>query len=623
MRLREAGYTPETGIAFSEKRLFNLYMAADNPPMKLSRITIEMVLVFLALLLGLGVRLYSLGTAALSDGEATWALQAIDIVRGDPGEIGPQPAYVILTSFTFSILSTSTFIARIWPAVAGMVLLFSVLLFRRALGGLAVLILMVGLALDTGFVTMSRLADSPMMALGFAALALGLAYYRKPTLAGVAAGLALLSGPGVIIGVLPLALALGVDRLLYKRGDGESAVYQYEGERPATLTASQMRSAIISCAITIILVSTFFFRSPQGLAAWISIIPAYLRGWVEPSGVPAMRLFAALLVYQPLALIFGIIGAVRGWLGGDRRVRFVTIWLLFSFLLILAYPSRQVGDLVWVLLPLWVLAAIELAGDLQVIVQNRLVSLGLAAVISIILALFWLNLSGLGPSPAIYQGYAFRLGVLAGLLILIGVIALLVALGWSWGSSRLGLILGGLFALGIYGISVMWSASQLVLPGRIDLWQPAPTIRNADLLMRTVQDLSNWNTGFVDQIDVTLATDSPSLRWALRDYPVVNILPDNQLQSMVGSPSIVITRQMEETPQLAETYRGQDFAWWIYPGWQGALPADFLLWLTTRQAPIRQDQVLLWARSDLFSGGASVNSLESLESEPVQLEGQE
>jgi hypothetical protein len=162
-------------------------------------------------------------------------------------------------------------------------------------------------------------------------------------------------------------------------------------------------------------------------------------------------------------------------------------------------------------------------------------------------------------------------------------------------------------ALGIYGLSALWHASQLSVPGQYELWQPVPVTRNADLLVSTVEDLSVWNTGLIDEIDLTLADESPSLLWGLRNMKRLAEIPADQIDAISGTPSLVIARMVEQTPRLAETYRGQDFGWWVSPAWQGALPPDFLRWLTTHQAPLQLDQVIVWARSDLFPGEAAAS----------------
>jgi hypothetical protein len=121
--------------------------------------------------------------------------------------------------------------------------------------------------------------------------------------------------------------------------------------------------------------------------------------------------------------------------------------------------------------------------------------------------------------------------------------------------------------------------------------------------MQTVRDLSNWKTGFPDMVNIVSTVDAPSLRWVLRDYANLRFVT----QPPVGElPEIMITRQEHEAPALTTSYQGQDFAWWIRPAWQGALPPDIINWLTFRQAPLVNEQIILWGRGDLFPGG-SVN----------------
>jgi hypothetical protein len=574
--------------------------------MKWDQITIERALIALILFLAVGVRLFSLGRMPLSDGEARWALQSLSIAHGEPAEIGPQAGEVTLTGLAFLLFGSSNFLARLFSAVAGSLLVAVPLFFKRPLGGLAVLILMAGLALDPGLVVMSRTAGGPMGAIGFGALALALAYTRRPLLAGVAAGLALLSGQAVIAALIPLGLAWGFTALIHRSQPDASAD---DETPPVWLHGKEWLAFLISALVTILVAGTLFLWVPQGLSAWMSALPAYLSGWVTSSGTPALRLVVALLVYQPLAFIFGVIGIVRGWLRRDRRVQFLSLWLGFSLLVALLYPGRQMGDLAWSLLPLWTLAAIEIAHLIGGASGNRWVPFAQALVVFILLALFWLNLLNTAGSFIDLQTSGLRLGVLAGLLLLVAILTLLVGLGWSWEAARLGFVWGVCAALGLYGLSALWHATQLSVPGQYELWQPASLTSNADLLVGTVGDLSEWNTGLRDEVDLTLADASPSLRWELRKMKRLAEIPAEQIDAISGTPSLVIARNVGETPRLAETYRGQDFGWWVSPAWQGALPPDFFRWLTTHQAPLQLEQVIVWARSDLFPGEPASSQL--------------
>jgi len=116
-------------------------------------------------------------------------------------------------------------------------------------------------------------------------------------------------------------------------------------------------------------------------------------------------------------------------------------------------------------------------------------------------------------------------------------------------------------------------------------------------MVSTLGDLAEWNSGHRQDIGVLVTVDSASLRWALRDFSNVRYVAGLAASE---SPCVVIAPRDQETPALAQAYRGQDFVWRVYPGWPGLLPSNLPAWLTSRQAPLASEQVVLWARVDLF-----------------------
>ncbi len=596
----------------------------------------ETGLYLLALLLALGVRLFNLGAAPLSDYEAGWALQAWQVsgaVRVQPQfaegavqagtvlELGPQPAYIFLTGASFALFGANNFLARFWPALVGALLVLVPYLFRHALGRNVALILAFGLALDPGLVASSRLAGGPSMALGFTLLALAAWFHaagsdRKSLLAGVLGGLALLSGPSLIVGVLPLLCTWLLFRFAQPRQErsqeqdnSEAGAAEHQAPTPAALPG--LRVALAAAALTVLLVGSGMFRYPQGLGAWASTLTTYLEGWVGmPSGVPAARLAVALLFYQPFAMIFALI-SVLAWLvslslGYSREngnPPLLTIaWALFSLVLVMVYPGRQVIDLVWVLVPLWVLAALELGNYLRNIELNP-IAFAQGGLLLLLAALFWNTLIAT-QHGLFFEGVSWslvRVLVLVGIVLLAVLTTILVALGWSWESARAGLLWGMMAAFSIYTITAMWGATQLRHNQPQELWSPPPATLQADLMLSTLQDVSAWRTGFPEFVDLACTVDVPSMRWVLRDFPKVRFMDQPAFGDL---PDVVITRQDQAAPSLAAAYRGQDFAWWAFPSWTGAAPPDFLEWLTFRQAPITTQQIILWARSDLFPEGA-------------------
>jgi len=590
-------------------------------PILMSRtrlLTNESALYILAFLLALSLRFLHLGAAPLSDAEANWALQALHVARGSlvagGVSLGPQPAYVFLTAILFQILGSSNTLARFWPALMGSLMTFLPLFFIRtiekepenriSLLHTAGLIMAFGLALDPGLTTVARQAGSPVMAASFLLLAFGWWRIRQPVLTGLFAGMALLSGPQVLAGLLGLSLAWGAARILgvtptVLNGSNDQVI----ADQDSTSNSKILITVLITTGATILLIGTFFLAVPQGLAAWFDTLPAYLKGWVNVSDVPPLRLLAVLLIYQPLALIFGLITSGRilyNW-KNDTAPTWLLLWGIIALILVVIYPSHQVADLVWVLVALWALASLELAYYLQSS-EGNLISSGQASLIFILLALFWLTLAGLGRAVPGTSDTIVRLGVLFGILALGILTSVLISLGWSRDIAQKGLAWGISAGFTVYMISALWSASQLHENQPVDLWNQTPGTGQSSLMLQTLGDLSEWQTGFRNQVQIVSEVDTPSMRWLLRDYPNVQFTSQPTSGDM---PPVIISLQTQAAPTLASSYRGQDFVWWTRPDWTGTLPPNPIAWLVFREAPVKDEHVILWARDDIFPGGTS------------------
>jgi hypothetical protein len=589
--------------------------------MRIRSLTLEDALYLLAFGLALGVRLFNLGAAPLTDAEANWALQALDLARGGQTQIGAQAAYVLLTGVCFAIFNATNFLARLLPALAGSLLVLLPVLLRPLLGNTtrlrwSGLVLALGFALDPGLVALSRTAGSLMPALAFSALALALFARRRLIWAGIAAGMALLSGPALLHGLLILALGWGAYRLVEKRLQPlpqEDTRGRILWEMPA-LERSGLRAGLLALAGTLLFAGLLFLRAPQGLGALAATLPEYLLSWVRASGIPALRLPAALLIYQPLGVVLALLAAWRGWRArraGDKidtLAAGLSLWALVGLLTTMLYPARQVGDLAWVLVPLWALAALELPHYLPGRESRpvRLAAGGLAALLCILAVVVWVNLLSIGR----YQVNLSLYWIVIGGVAVLGMISIImVAAGWSIVSARLGVMWAVCIVLGLGLFSGMWRVAALRPQAVQELWSTPPAAGLADQLVKTLVELSQIYNGHDTEIEIVLLDDSPALRWALRQFP--NLSSADGL-AVTDAPPIVITSQAQQTPTLAQRYRGQDLAWRVYPGWQSVLPPNFAAWLAFRQAPQTTEQIILWARADLFPGG-----LESLNSETL------
>ncbi|PWB71113.1 MAG: hypothetical protein C3F07_15135, partial [Anaerolineales bacterium] len=174
-------------------------------------------LYWLAFLIALGFRLIQLGAAPLTDSEAGLALQALHIAQGKAVLLGPQPAYILLTSILFLITEATNFTARFLPAVIGGSLVFVPYFFREKLKPRIAIVLAFLIAFDPGMVALSRQAGGTILAVTFLLFAWAMWRDGRALPAGIFAGLALLSGPSIWSGLLVLGLTW-----LFFRGMGDT-----------------------------------------------------------------------------------------------------------------------------------------------------------------------------------------------------------------------------------------------------------------------------------------------------------------------------------------------------------------------------------------------------------------
>lgn len=659
------------------------------------RLTIEDTLYLIAFLLALIFRFSQLGNAPLSETEAYWANEALQISNGSLNleteaviQPAPGPAYTVLTSVLFSIFGANEFLARFWPALSGSLLVLAPLLIRKRntsrMNGLhqvkelstgdrsifkfifpfprmVLIILSFGLAIDPGLVTVSRQAGGVMMALGFSILALASWAAGWRYLAGVFAGVALLTGAPVIPGIVGFTFSVSLVysqlKEIHKNPDSEDNKQEKPAiGAPPLFRSLDFRQFSLAALITFFLVGTFFFRFPQGIAEWLASIQDYFMGWIKPlpdssSGtivqtlsVEPLKLVVVLLVYELFPLLFFLIGLVRSIISRNRISQQQSSLLLFNFawagislLLVLAYPGRQVSDLVWFLVPMWLVAALELSsiypfrrisltreeapsssgmGNGEILTETNselgynstrdphstAVAAILGGFIFILLALFWFTISAISqrnPSTALIDTNIFsnlRWLVPAGTLVLILLTTALVSLGWSARTGKQGFYWGIILALLVYNFSVLWGATYLRTNQPQEFWSQLPGTGQANLLLQTIDLYSKKETGFTGYLDILSTVNIPSMRWFLRDYQQSHFADEPQLGE---SPPVVITWADQEYPALSAAYSGQDFTWWRWPGWQGVIPTNILRWINYREAALSNQKIILWVRADL------------------------
>lgn len=554
----------------------------------------------LAFIVALAVRFISLGAMPLTDAEAAPALQALRLSQSASPTLDPHPLYILSTSLLFLLYGGGTnFLARFIPALVGSLLVLAPLLFDNRLKPRPSLILAFFLALDPGMVAISRQAASPILAITFLALTVGFFNKDRRNLAAVTAALALLSGPSVWFGILALGITFAIAQLFKSKpaekqetGSETQGISNEKRETPFLFN----RYSLLVFIATFLLAGTFFFAVPSGIGAAFSSIPTFLQTWRASSDITQGMLVISLLVYQPFALLLAVIALIRGWVGGLRRIVFLSIWLFVALLLAIFLPARQMADLAWMLLPLNALASLELARHFTVFPEERREVVGVVFLTVFIWAFAWLGFAGINYLQAATPDYNLRAGMLIGSIFLLMVSLVLVAAGWSIRIARLGGIWGMAVCLGILGLSGLFGSAGLRGLNSPELWWQPNIPTQAALLRETVSQVSEFGRG--NDYTATVAImgiKSPAIEWALRENPVEVV----SSLSITNTPDFVVTAY-EINPQLASAYRGQDFIWRQTPLWGFADLPGWLRWVSLRQMPQTQEVIILWAKSDLF-----------------------
>lgn len=550
----------------------------------------------LAFISALAFRFIQLGAMPLTDSEASLALQAFHIAQGKATLLNPQPLYILLTSVFFLVVQSTNFLARFFPALVGSSLVFAPLLFREKLKPRPALLLAFFFAFDPGLVALSRQASGAILAVTFLLFAWGTWRNGRLIPAGIFAGLALLSGPSIWSGLLILILTA-----LFLRGMG----LQQNMEMPSKET---IRVAGLSLLATLIIAGTRFFTIPNGLSAWLASIPAYFSGWVATSTFSPSRVLLIFATYEPLGIFLVILALIRGIRLKSPRITRLGIWLAVALLFAIFY--RQTSELIWVIIPMLVLAAQELSRSFDIYEDERVEFGVVAGAIMILLTYIWFNVANVGLNPyeqitntplllfnkIIQIPLGPRYIVLIGASVILVICLGLVALGWSARTARVGATWAFALFFSVYAVGTAWGTSGMRTPDGMELWSTDQSPIQANLLLKSVDDISMYSTGDGNAQPVTImGVQSPALEWLLRNHEVKIV----QTLDPQFAPPIVITPVMNDLG-VPSAYRGEGFTWRQPPNWANIKSPDWLKWMVYRQLPGTPETIIVWARNDLF-----------------------
>ncbi len=548
------------------------------------------LLFFGIFLLAAAFRFIRLNVVPLNHAEAALALQALSAVEGTQVRFGSEIAYVGLTSIFFFLFSANTFLARFWPALSGSLLIWVPYLSKKQTGTWPALIAAAILALSPDMVALSRIVGSPMMAMVFLLLAVGMFLNRKPITSGICFALGLMSGPGFWVGLLIIGLSLMIGEM------GFSITKNYYLE---SLKQTKQYWVRLGCAfgLTLLVAGTNFFMAPSGLSGVFSGLYQFVNGFFQTSILPIRYFLLALFSYCAAAVLFGFWGGINSLKDKNNLDQFLFIWVLVAFVFLIIYPARRTADLVWLTFPLWILAARIIYQAWYFPERAQYVPI-VTAILLITLSAFILLILRSLVSPMVLQPDQnnYFIALVGGVVLMIAII-IMVSYGWSAAYARSGLIIG-LVIVSIVGmVSVSINSTSLAPEPKHSIWFDDEPILTTRWMTQSIERVNIWNASGVDPVDIAVINrDLPGMRWHLISYRPVHFAP---FLSPSADYGILIT-DVQENPEITSSYLGQKLVWSQQINWHALTGQQVLSWALTGEAPVISEEIILWVRTDLM-----------------------
>lgn len=548
--------------------------------MKKNVFSIEKGLYLLALLLGGWIRFSSLGKIPLSELEAQLANQALHFFEQNI-LAGSHSLLITVMSVLFSMAKSSVFWARFLPALIGTSLIGLPYFYRDKLGQKVSLILAFLLAIDPTLIAASRRVGSPIIAIFFFIVTLAAVKNKKWNLAAIVLGLYVLSGAdafhGLVIGFLFF-----------------TAYYFTQENKTQFNFELELQSALKFIGIfitTYLITASCLFLAPHGISGAVNNIADWFLGWGIPSSVSISRLLISIPIYQPIALIFGLIFMIRSIRKDLKLGKILSLFTFLGLLLTMLYPNRQIFDLLWITIPLLTLASLELTQIFKKS-ENPIVATILSTGLIILGFFLWFNISAFARnnySPDTNE-FILQIAIFVIVFVLMFLAILMVSAGWSEEASQKGWHIAAICLLGLYSFAVGWRGTHDLERVQAEMWNEGLYANEIQSFEQTLADMSERAIGVKNGIPTEIRLVSQSLKWETR----------NQASENLKNIEFIITPISEEVESFSEDFRGQSFAIQAYPIWENQDFFSWIDWFVYRDIDFYQQEIIFWVPQVLF-----------------------
>ncbi len=551
----------------------------------------ELAALWIALIIiALVLRLTQLNLQPLSPEEASIALPSLDAIRGSGWPITTESPFLLMgNALLFLLLGSSHTIARLLPALFGVVLVSLPWFWRRRLGEREALVAAALLTFSPVALFAARHLDASVIgALGAVLVitALSTAQRRPALVLGVGLALGLTSGPVFYDTLLPGLAAWGLTLRFFSD--------------PPRLERNQLLRGTLMGLGGAALISVGFGLRWSGWAGPAAGFAAWLQGWWSANGTGSLNL-SHLLLYEPLTLLLAGVGLYLGARNPDRLSLHMGTWIVLGAALTLLRSDTGPVALVAILFPL-----VLLAGKSVILLISSLKQSWHGYLHAFLVLLFW-SFAGLvliRQTSYLQSGMEFVLVLLVFLIqgLLIAGFATLIRPALAWRS----FLIGTSIVLLILQFGFAWRANFNAEAAPHEPLVTSLASRDLHNLQETVEMLRIAEQISPENLEIVLVDADPAItnvvRWALHDWTGLRVSPTWP----VASADLVIT-PAEITPPTgtATTFQGMAFT--------AALQADDLVpnctqllppicpgainWYLYRKSPVpvQKARVILWA----------------------------
>lgn len=566
------------------------------------------------LLLALALRLTDLGSRPLNEVEAREALSAA-AGTGEESAFWPETerpaasgAYQAITWLIFQSVGSGEAGARFFPALLGALIVVPPWLLRRRLGETAALIGAFLLAISPTLIATSRTAGGGSAAvvgltisaaLLIRALDEDLPARRAPLLVGSALAVGLAGGPLFFQGLLGLLLAsllaAGIGPRAWPAGRAREVA---RAVLPRSIAIGVLGAVVLSVAVGLL---------PRGGSAIGEGLRQWLLGWLGPGTLHPAGPLVLLGAYEPLVLVFGLLGLIAAVRSRDALGVGLGLWAGAALVLAVVYPGRSGEAVVWAVIPLAVLAGRAVATEVAALLGQRSpwAAAGVGALLLLLFFYAGLQLAayagGIGPGAAPLDP-SLRVIVAVGALVVAGLAAVLIGFGWSFSIARSGAAMAAAIVLLLMTISAgSWLNYQRDVAGARELWASSAPTFGVSRLHATLHSLAMTSTGVRDELPLAVLSQDPppSIVWAARGL-------DRFQTSDSGvpeDPPLILISAQAPAPEFPSEYVGQTIP--VAETWDftGPLPPRPLTWWFRRVLPTLETTWILLVRSDLATLG--------------------